>query len=299
MRVLLIDIDSKIPNLALMQLSAWHKSLGDEVGFDVSNPDRVYISCVFNKNAGKARGIATLYPDAEVILGGTGIDLHAKIPEPAWKIKPDYQLYPDTKYDLGFTTRGCIRKCPFCVVPEKEGRIHRWQHVSEFHSTDHKIVKLLDNNIGADRDWFFENTNWILDHNLKVNICSGMDIRILTEEVAEQIARLRFVDNLLNFAWDNIEDEEKIFAGIDMLKDAGMPLQHISLYVLTGFNTTFEQDLYRCNKLREAGVLCYVAQYAPNKQTRQLARWANRRWLYKSIPFEEYNPHFRGKTCKT
>lgn len=293
MKIRLIDIDSKIPNLALMQLSAYHKSIGDDVAFDTDNPDRVYISCIFNKNAGKARGVATLYPDAEVILGGTGIDLHSKIPEPAWKIKPDYSLYSDIKYDLGFTTRGCIRKCPFCVVPEKEGKIHRWQHVSEFHQDGHKIVKLLDNNIGADREWFFENTNWLIDKNLKVNICQGMDIRILTEEIAEQIAKMKFVDNILNFAWDNIEDEERIFAGIDMLKDAGVPMQKISFYILTGYNTTFEQDKYRCEKLREAGVLCFVMQYKPNKQTKQLARWANKRWIYKSVPFAEYNPHYR------
>lgn len=296
MKIRLIDIDSKIPNLALMQLSAYHKSIGDEVGFDVSNPDRVYISCIFQKNAAKARGIATYFPDAEVILGGSGIDLHSKIPEPAWKIKPDYSLYPESNYDLGFTTRGCIRKCPFCVVPEKEGRLHRWQHVSEFHQEGHKSVKLLDNNIGADKDWFFENTNWIIDHKLKLNICSGMDIRILTEEVARQIARIKFVDNIINFAWDNPEDEDKIMAGIDMLKDAKVPMQKVSFYVLTGFNTTFEQDKYRCQKLREAGVLCFVMQYKPNPQTRQLARWANKRWIYKSVPFSEYNPHFRSKT---
>ena len=296
MKIRLIDIDSRIPNLALMQLSAYHKSLGDEVGFDINNPDRVYISCIFNKNADKARGVATMYPDAEVILGGSGIDLHAKIPEPAWKVKPDYTLYPEAKYDLGFTTRGCIRKCPFCVVPEKEGKLHRWMHIKDFHQEGHKIVKLLDNNIGADKDWFFSNTDWIIDHKLKLNICSGMDIRILTEEVAQQISRIKFVDNILNFAWDNIEDEEKIFAGIDMLRDAKVPMQKVSFYVLTGFNTTFEQDKYRCQRLRDAGVLCFVMQYKPNPQTKQLARWANRRWVYKSIPFSEYNPHYhRGK----
>ena len=294
MNIKLIDVDSKIPNLALMQLSQYHKSLGDNVGFDITEPDIVYISCIFSKNAGKAKGIATLYPDAEVILGGSGIDLHSHIPEPAWKVKPDYKLYPNVNYDLGFTTRGCFRHCPFCVVPEKEGQLQRWQHISDFHQEGHKIVKLLDNNIGADKDWFFDNTDYLIENNLKVNICSGMDIRILSEDVAEQIAKLRFVNNILNFAWDNMRDEDKIFAGINMLKDAGMPLNKISFYVLTGFNTTFEDDIYRCEKLRNAGVLCFVMQYKPNHKTRQLARWANKRWIYKSVPFSEYNPHFRS-----
>lgn len=267
--------------------------LPELVGFDINNPDRVYVSCIFSKNAALARGIATLYPNSEVVLGGSGIDLHSHIPEPAQKIKPDYSLYPGIKYDLGFTTRGCIRSCPFCVVSEKEGKLQRWQHISEFHQDGHKEVKLLDNNIGADPDWFFENTDWIIQNNLRVNICSGMDIRILTENIAEQLARMKFTNNILNFAWDNMRDEEKVFAGIDMLKDAGFPLRHISFYVLTGFNTSFDDDQYRCQKLRDAGVFCFVMQYRPNQNTQQLARWANRRAIYKSVPFSEYCPHLR------
>lgn len=293
MKVRLIDIDSTIPNLALMQLSSWHKSLGDEVGFDTPDPDRVYISCIFQENAALARGVATLFPSAEIILGGSGIDLHTEIPAPAQKKKPDYSLYPESRYSLGFTTRGCIRHCPFCVVPEKEGRLHRWMHIRDFYNPEYKTVKLLDNNIGADRDWFFENTNFLIEHDLRVNICGGMDIRILTEEIAQQLTQLKFVNDIINFAWDNVEDEEKIFAGIDILKDAGMPLHKVSFYVLTGYNSTFEQDKYRCQKLREAGVFCFVMQYQPNPQTRQLARWANRRAIYKSVPFADYNPHNR------
>ena len=295
MKIRLIDIDSKIPNLALMQLSAYHKSIGDEIGFDTTNPDRVYISCVFSKNAGSARGVSTMYPDSEVIMGGSGIDIHSKIPEPAQKIKPDYTLYPNFDSDLGFTTRGCFRHCPFCVVPEKEGKIHRWQHISEFHQEGHKKVTLLDNNITADKDWFFENSNYLIQNNLKVNICQGMDIRILTDEIADQLSKMKFINNVINFAWDNPADEEKVLAGIDILKDAGVPLRNVSFYVLTGYNTTFEEDKYRCNKLRELGTLCFVMQYKPNKQTRQLARWANKRWIYKSVPFAEYNPNYRGE----
>jgi hypothetical protein len=296
MRVRLIDIDSKIPNLALMQLSTYHKNLGDEVGFDVENPDLVYASCIFDKNAEVARGVSTMYPEAEVILGGSGIDIQSKIPEPAQKIKPDYTLYPSVDYDIGFTTRGCIRKCPFCVVPQKEGKIHRWQHISEFHEEGHKEVLLLDNNLYADKDWFFQNTDYLLEHNLRVNICQGMDIRILTEEVAERLAQIKHKNNLLRFAWDNPKDEERVFAGLELLKNAGVKSRNIQFYILTGFNSTFEQDKYRCEKLREAGALCFVMQYRPNEQTRRLARWANKRWIYYSVPFSEYNPNYKRNT---
>lgn len=293
MRVLLVDVDShNLPNLALMQLSGYHKSIGDEVGFDVSNPDLVYISCIFSKNASVARGISTLYPDSEVIIGGSGVDLHSMLPEAAQKIIPDYSLYPDYNFDLGFTTRGCIRHCSFCVVPEKEGKFQRWQHVSDFHLEGHKKVVLLDNNVYADRDWFFDNTDFIIKNNLVVDIVQGMDIRIIDSEIASRLADLRH-DKNIRFAWDNLKDEERVFSGIDICKDAGIPPEKLSFYVLVGFNSTFSEDLYRVNKLRDAGVLAFVMQYSSNANTRRLARWANRRWLYCSVPFSEYNPSFR------
>lgn len=293
MKIKLIDIDSRIPNLALMQLSAYHKSLGDTVGFDIDNPDRVYISCIFKDNADLARGVASYFPDTEVILGGSGIDLTMKIPEPAQKIKPDYSLYPETNYDLGFTTRGCIRNCGFCIVSKKEGRLHRWQHIKEFHDPNHKTVKLLDNNWYADRDWFFENSNYLIENKLKVNVTQGMDLRILTEEIAEQLARLKFEKSLLNFAWDNPNDEAKIFNGLEMLTAAGIRSQNIQVYVLTGYNTTPEQDVYRVMKLRENKFLAFVMKFRNTPENKNLARYTNRRELYKSMTYDEYNPHYR------
>ena len=111
MNVLLVDVDSKIPNLALMKISAWHKAQGDNVGFAIENPDKVYISCVFKKNAGQAKGIARFYPSAEIDIGGSGIDLKKGLPEEIEMIKPDYDLYPST-YSQDYTTRGCGRKLP-------------------------------------------------------------------------------------------------------------------------------------------------------------------------------------------
>ena len=72
MRVLLIDVDSKIPNLALMKISAYHKSIGDEVGFNISKLDKIYASIIFNKNHHAMDGLSMLYPDAEIDIGGGG-----------------------------------------------------------------------------------------------------------------------------------------------------------------------------------------------------------------------------------
>jgi len=113
MKVLLVDFDSKIPNLALMKLSAWHKQKGDLVGFDIQDPDQVYVSVVFSKNKSQAAGLTTMFPNSMISFGGPGWDLQNFLPEEIEKIKPDYDLYP-SEYSQGYTTRGCIRKCPFC-----------------------------------------------------------------------------------------------------------------------------------------------------------------------------------------
>ena len=287
MKVQLIDIDSTIPNLALMQISAYHKTQGDITGFDITNPDKVYISCVFKKNADQARGVSTFYPNSEIVMGGSGIDLSIHLPTEIAKIKPDYDLYP-SEYSMGFTTRGCIRNCPFCIVPKKEGKLHRWQHVSEFHDDRFDTVILLDNNITADKDWFFDNTDWILDKKLKFNPIQGMDIRILTEEIAERLKLMKWAGPI-HFAFDNLKDEKPVLAGIEMLKNAGINVRsNVSFYVLTGFNTTIEEDIYRCNLLKQNNTNAFVMQYLPTRQTKDLARWANRKWLYWSCDFDEY-----------
>lgn len=288
MDVKLVDIDSKIPNLALMQISAWHKQNGDNVGFDVDYPDLVYISCVFDKNAETARGVVTMFPESRCIVGGSGVDLTLKIPEPMQKMYPDYSIYPQNKKSIGFTTRGCIRNCGFCVVPKKEGKLCRWQHISEFHNPEFKSVICLDNNIGADKEWFFENTDFIIENNLKWNPIQGMDIRILTEDVAERLNETK-IDGCVHFAFDNMKDEKAVLDGISMLKNVGLNLkQKVQFYVLVGYNTSTEEDIYRCNLLKRNGTNAFVMQYSKNKMTRKIAHWANRKQLYWSCSIEDY-----------
>lgn len=125
MRVLLIDADSKIPNLALMKISAYHKSKGDVVGFNVSDPEKVYCSIIFKKNKHMADGLKFFFPDAELDIGGSGYDLKKRLPDEIECMTPDYSLYPDNDSYYGFTTRGCIRHCHFCIVHDKEGKFRR------------------------------------------------------------------------------------------------------------------------------------------------------------------------------
>lgn len=260
--VALIDVDSKLGNLYLMQLSTYYKQKGYEVNLNEwYNPSKVFISCLFKKNRAKALGIAKLFPKAEIEIGGTGINYltgNLKIS----KLKPDYDLYPSDK-SMERTTWGCIRNCDWCCVPQKEGKFKRWQHVSEFYDERFDTIYLLDNDILVDEDWFFVNMCFIQEHELTIKE-GGMDIRLLTPKIAKKLRELNF-DGMMHFAWDMVKDESKIIDGIKLLKNVGFNTRsEVSIYVLTNFNTTLEQDVYRCSVLRGLDVNPFVMIYSDN-----------------------------------
>ena len=288
MRILLVDVDSKIPNLALMKISAWHKQQGDNIGFDTSNPDKVYISCIFTKNKEQAKGISTFYPDAEIDIGGSGIDLKKELPIEIESMKPDYDLYPST-YSQDYTSRGCIRKCGFCIVPEKEGQIKTWHHPSQFHDDRFDTCMIMDNNLfAAPQEWQDSIFEWFWENHIKMISPQGWDIRLLNWHRVEQLYDTKHI-GMIHFAWDNPSDENAILRGIKLLDKAGFDLKRkVSFYILCGYNTTFEEDLYRCETLKNLGVQAFVMPYKKTKEISALARWANRPWLYWSINFKDY-----------
>jgi len=314
LKVKLVDVDNKyrekkrrgipFPNLALMKISAYHKLQGDLVGFDIENPDITCISCVFTRNFQYAMDEA-LKVTKGLYWGGSGIPFNQQydgLPSDIELLKPDYDLYPHWLIDkrgktsIGFTSRGCPRACGFCIVHEKEGKFRRVQHIREFHDDRFKAVTLLDNNFLADKEWFFEQTNWIIDHKLKFNISQGMDIRFLTDEIAEQLHRIKFIDGQMRFAWDFIELEDTVKAGIEILRSHGINTRrNVSFFVLCGYHKPGEnpepfcEDVYRCNKLLEWGAMPYVMPWNGGTPLIQaLARWANRRAALKSTPFWKY-----------
>ena len=287
MKILLVDFDSKIPNLALMKLSAWHKSREDIVGFDTTSPDMVYVSLIFSKNREQAAGLTKMFPNSIVSFGGTGWDLKNFLPPGIETIKPDYDLYP-SEYSQGFTTRGCIRKCGFCVVPDKEGRLQLAQHPREFHDDRFDTCMIMDNNLlAAPEEWIKSVFSWFEDQGVKMLSPQGWDARLLTEDTVELLKTVKHPKGL-HFAWDDTLDEKKIVSAIRLLKDAGFDLKHnISFYVLAGYETGFEDALYRCNRLREMGTNAFVMRYhKKDRKINKLSEWANRRWMYWSSPFD-------------
>lgn len=312
MKIGLIDVDGhNYPNLPLMKISAWHKQQGDSVewyiptqhGFPLPPMDKVYMSKVFSFTPDYP-----YYVNAdEVIKGGSGYCISlvdgreifdkskdSELPPEIEHIYPDYGLYGITDTAYGFLSRGCPRGCDFCHVAAKEGRCsHKVADLSEFWHGQKNIV-LCDPNLIACKDWK-DLLQQLIDSKAKVNINQGADIRIMTDEKAEMIGKLR-IDSV-HFAWDRYEDKESIIPKFKAFKEiTGWDARKMSVYVLTNFNTTIEQDLERIYTLRDLGYNPYVMVY--NKEhtkssdpVRYLQRWVNNRKIFKTIKrFEDYDP---------
>lgn len=308
MRIGLIDVDGhNFPSIPLMKISAWHKAQGDSVEWyeplASGHMDRVYMSKVFSFTPDYQYGIDS----DEIIRGGSGYaislvdgkEVYDKsadkdLPYEIEHIYPDYSLYPDLTKDTayGFLTRGCPRGCDFCHVEAKEGRCSvKVADLSEFWRGQKNIV-LCDPNLIACKDWK-DLLQQLIDSRAKVDINQGIDIRLMTEEKAEMISKLRV--KRIHFAWDRYEDKNMILPKFQMFKDiSGWGYSKLSVYVLTNFDTTFEQDLERVYTLRNMGYDPYIMVYDKAHTTtkdnvRRLQRWVNNRILFRAVPtFEQY-----------
>lgn len=303
MKIGLIDVDGhNFPNLPLMKISAYHKRSGDSVEWydqlfhSIGKPfDKVYMSKVF-----------PFTPDYEYFVnakeiqrGGTGYyypDGGKSLPEEIEHISPDYTLYDISNTAYGFLTRGCPRNCDFCIVGKKEGT-KSWKvaELKEFWSGQ-KEIKLLDPNILAARE-HKDLLEQLVESGAWVNFTQGLDARLLTEENIEIIERIRL--KMVHFAWDNIADEKTIVPKLQLFKEkTGIDKRKCTVYVLTNFNSTLQEDLYRVYTIRDLGmapfVMVYEKQTAP-KEVKDLQRWVNNRIIWYSDEtalFEDY----RGDT---
>ena len=284
------------PNLALMKLSAWHKANGDTVewwwGFGAY--DRVYMSKVFDE---------TYSPDIpeplnarEIIKGGTGYGLDNRLPEAVEHICPDYSLYPELTRETayGFLTRGCPRACSFCIVAGKEGRVSRKvADLSEWWQGQ-KNIKLLDPNLLACRS-HMGLLGQLAESGAWVDFTQGLDARLLTEENIEAIGTVKLKE--IRFAWDYMAESDTILQGLRRYAKHGKKNRHGqygTVYVLTNYDTTMKENLYRIYTLRDMGFDPYVMIYEkPNapREIRLLQRWCNNRMIFRAEPsFCGYDP---------
>ena len=292
-KVGLIDVDGhNFPNLALMKLSAWHKKQGDEVEwcFPLDHYDLVYQAKVFDD---------TYSPDIEwmpqadkIIKGGTGYGLDNTLPSEVEHIYPDYSLYPsltkDTAY--GFLTRGCPRGCNFCIVAEKEGRrSYKVADLKEFWRGQKNIV-LLDPNILACRE-HPDLLGQLIKSNAYVDFNQGLDMRLTNEENIALLNAIKVKE--IHFAWDNPEDDLRAYFERYKTLAKHKPHGHYgTVYCLTNFGSTMEQNLYRIYTLRDLGYDPYVMVYDKphaSKEIKDLQRWVNNKFIFRKCEkFEDY-----------
>ena len=284
MKISLISVDSKIPNLALMKLSTWHKRRGDTVDvFDplFSSPDRAYASKVFAFSPDYQ-----YFPSCEVVRGGTGYDIHSSLPEEIERSRPDYDLF-GCEYAMGFTSRGCIRRCPFCVVPEKEGVARPSGDIYDFWDGQPQI-KLLDNNLTALPEHFERIIGQLAKERIQVDFSQGLDIRLIDQAKAALLKKVRLWKRI-HFAFDDVALEQQVRDGIHILLKAGICHDYITFYVLIGYNSTPEQDLYRVQLLHSLGVNPFVMPFEKqDRYQKRFARWVNHKAVFKTVTWDDY-----------
>lgn len=357
----LLDNGTRHPNLALLKISGYCKGLGHQVrlicDYDELNLaapffmqdqdyDVLVLSRVF-KFTKLPRPIEEMIAAGYIYWGGTGFDEinGPTLPDEVEHHMPDYQLYDELielrtggdekkkkakwddyiSYSIGFTTRGCIRHCGFCVN-RLLNRVVPWSPVEEFLDESKKSIYLWDDNIMAAPPRIFKSVMKSLEATgLSFQFRQGMDIRLMTDEKAELLANMKYHGDYI-FAFDHYrmdipkerKEVEQTLRGLEVWRRHCQ--KSTKLYVLVAYDGLGVEDIegtfFRIQKLMEFGCLPYIMRFEDYKTSRfktlytQLARWCNQPGFFKKMSFRQYcvrneeyhqgiqKPHKNGKYSK-
>ena len=308
MQVLLIQIDGKLPNIALMKLAHWHRSQGHAVTLtrrrrrDLFDPpyDKVYASAVFSESEKFFPQIQNDWP--HVIIGGTGSRNSQTVESIIGHEYEfyDYQDFPGFNASIGFTKRGCRLSCKFCVVPEKEGKPYLVNSINQvWRGEPHaRKLHLLDNDFFGHPSWH-DHIQEIIDGNFRVCFSQGINVRMITDETARALASVEYRDTkfrrrTLYAAWDMLRDEQVFFEGINRLERAGIPPANVRAYMLIGFDKheTWDRIWYRFKRMVDREIEPYPMVFrtrdqAPPTDLKCFQRWVNT-GIYRFVPWPDY-----------
>ncbi|MCD6294859.1 MAG: hypothetical protein J7M20_08070, partial [Deltaproteobacteria bacterium] len=274
--ILLIDVDGRLPNLALMKLCTHYRQKGHTVQLGKRDcfregPDRVYASTVFYSPPSQRRNrrLRQYYGD-KLTLGGTGEDIGARLPDTVETLHPDYTLYPELgDRAIGFITRGCPFACPFCVVPLKEGGPRQVSDLDTLLEGGRlKKLILLDDNILShpDADRFLRE---MAEQNVMVNFTQSLDLRLVNRERAGLIRRVqcantRFTRSNFHFSLNHNRNMDRLARKYRLFNFR--PRDNVQFICMYGYDTTLEEDVDRFRFLRSLpGAYVFVQKYLPVK----------------------------------
>lgn len=283
--------ETKFPNLALMKISAWHKAQGDTVEW--WNPifpyDRVYSSKVFSFTP------ADPYLPHDTIKGGTGYGLYTDLAPEIDAMYPDYSIYPECDYAIGFLTRGCIRKCPWCVVPKKEGAIKLYRTWEEIKRPDKRDIVFMDNNVLASNHGINQIAE-MAGQNVRIDFNQGLDARLVDKDIARLLSAVKW-RRFVRMACDTDAMIPIIERAVNYLDECGIKPYRVFVYMLVQGVESAER---RADALRKLGVEIFAQPYRdfdnkiePTREQKHFARWVNRKHLFKSCTWDEYKQNVR------
>jgi len=306
--VLLLQLDGKLPNVALMRLAAHFRDRGQgvvlrqagnakaiEPQFGDPAWDAVYGSLIFERTRSLGEQVRRIYPRA--VLGGTGWDLATTLESiGVTTMRQEYSAYPAWSSSIGFSQRGCRLRCPFCVVPRKEGSVREENSIAALWRGDPwpREILLLDNDFFGQPRWR-DRVDELRTGAFRVSFSQGINARMLDDETAAAVASVDYRDDSMRerriyTAWDNRKDEARLFAGLESLVRHGVKPRHIMVYMLIGYwpgEQHADRD-YRRERLRAFGALPYPMPFVRTQELVGFQRWVIGGYD-KSIPWGDWS----------
>jgi hypothetical protein len=307
-QVLLVDVDSTIPNIALMRLSTYWKRSGYEVtllklaisiydkpksiAVDTQGYSAVYVSTIFKGTIDNVT-FANVASDTYLDIGGTGSgDISKRLPKLIEDCNCDYSIYPDCDTSVGFISRGCIRNCEFCIVREKEGALVQ---VAEPHDIiRHHKVKFLDNNFLALPNHIGLLHDLVEMQETRMQFNQGLDIRLVTEENAELLSKLNYMGEYI-FAFDSVSLQPIVETKLAILKKYIPKDWRIKFFIYCHPKLSIPDDVYhRILWCKEHKVLPYFMRHQDCWQSENVrtyndfSAWCNQPGIFKHHTYDQF-----------
>lgn len=290
MHILLVEPEyySRYPPLGLLKIASYWREKHASVELvrgcvpPSRRPNRIYVTSLFTwawEPVWKAiKYYKSRFPNVDVHLGGlyasimkehaelSGADhVHAGVLREVEDLFPAYDLVPEWDATIVQASRGCNRRCPYCAVWRVEGRIKSTKEkISNLIYPGHRRIIFWDNNLLQSPNWrsiFDELVTLSQRRGLKIDFNQGLDARLLTDEAAEKIAKMKTA--CIRFSYDNKSVGQKITKAVDTFSRLGLRRRHVGIYLLFNYMDSPDDLFERVRQVLEAGAVAMPLRYQP------------------------------------